>query len=142
MAAMTDKNSARIPWRLVAWSVAGWWIAMATLIAGHVLLVFLYSVAIAPDLPPAEYTAFAERSGPWFSIVLGAPVFYWVGRILRRRVAPRERGVGLAAWALYSAFDLTIVLAVGSMTMLLTGQWLVSQAVKLVAIRFATRARS
>lgn len=135
---MTEMKN-RIPWRLVGWSVGGWWIAMATLIAGHVLLVFLYSLTIARDLPAAEYSAFAERSGPWFSIFFGAPVFYWVGRILRRRTAPHARGVGLASWALYSICDLSIVLAVGSMTPLLGVQWVVSQAVKLIAVWLATR---
>ena len=105
----------------------------------RVLLVFLYSVTIAPDLPAAEYSAFAERSGPWFSILFGAPVFYWVGRILRRRGAPHGRVVGLASWVLYSICDLTIVLVVGSMTLLLGAQWVVSQAVKLIAVWLATR---
>jgi hypothetical protein len=110
------------------------------LIAGHIALVFFYSVAIAPDLPAAEYTAFAESSGPWFSILFGGPVFYGVGRFLLGQLGSGGRRAAIAAWTLYSLTDLTIVLAFHGMpSSSLAAQWTLSQAIKLVAVVVATR---
>ena len=129
-------------WKVAAWVVALWLAAHVVLIVCHVLLVFLYSAAIAPGLEHADYQAFALRSGPWLSIVLGGPVFYAVGRLLRRRARPLGRRAGLAAWGLYSATDAAIVLAsAATITPLLAGQWLVSQGVKLWAVVLGTRGR-
>lgn len=138
-----SERRAQIPWRLVGWGVGTWWSAHAALILGHVALVFLYSITVAPDRPPAEYSAFAERSGPWFSIVLGGPVFYVLGKILAKRVAPHGRAVALTTWALYTLCDLAIVLALGgAVTPLLYGQWVTSQTIKFVAVWVATRSES
>ena len=127
-------------WRVVAWTLGLWWLAHLVLIAGHVLLVFVYSIAVAPGLEHADYQAFAETSAPWFSIVAGGPVFYALGRLLRKRVAPSGRRAGLVVWGLYSATDLAIVLASGfALTPLFAGQWVTSQAIKLFAVLLATR---
>ena len=126
--------------KVIAWVVGTWLGAHVVLVAGHVLLVVLYSLVIAPSLEHADYQEFAERSAPWFSIVVGGPVFWLVGRILRRRVRPHGRRAGLTAWGLYTATDAAILLAsVGVPPALLAGQWVVSQAVKLMAVRLATR---
>ncbi len=125
---------------LAGWTVGVWWLAHALLIAGHVGLVFLYSVAVAPGLEHADYMAFAERSGPWFSIVAGIPVFFALGRLLRRTTGPAARRVGLWAWGLYTLTDATLVLASGvALTALFVGQWLTSQTVKLIAIYLGAR---
>lgn len=127
-------------WKIAAWVVALWLAAHVVLVAAHVLMVFIYSVAIAPGLGHADYQVFAQRSAPWFSIVFGGPVFYGVGWLLRRKVPPHERGAGLATWGLYSAADAAIVVAsVAAPGALLVGQWLVSQGVKLLAVLLATR---
>lgn len=127
--------------KVIAWVVGIWLGAHIVLVAGHVLLVTLYSLVVAPGLEHAANQAFAERTGPWFSIVAGGPVFWLVGRILRRRARPHGRGAGLAAWGLYTATDAAILLAsVGVPPALLAGQWVVSQAVKLAAVRLATTA--
>jgi len=127
--------------RTVAWVIGMWLGAHVVLIAGHVLLVFLYSAFIEPGLSNAEYQAFARASGPWFSIVFGFPAFYAVGRILSGRMGPSARVAGLAVWCLYSATDLAIVLAYEeSITALLAVQWCVSQGVKVAGVLWATRA--
>ena len=114
--------------------------AHATLIAGHVLLIFLYSMTIARGLTNADYQAFAMASGPWFSIVAGGPVFYLWGRFLAKKFPANGRLIGLIVWGLYSATDLTIVLLVHTeFTPLFVTQWIASQSVKLVAILWATR---
>lgn len=129
-----------IPWRHLAWVVGAWWVAHVALVLGHVVHVFLYSVAVAPDLPVAAYSTYAERSGPWFSILFGGPVFYLLGRILRRRVAHRARLLGLAVWVLYSITDLAIVVAVvEAPTPLLMAQWSAAQGIKLLAVWWAAR---
>ena len=134
------RNAPPSRWRIAIRVVALWLASHVVMIAGHVLLVFLYSVAIEPGLENADYRQFAERSAPWFSIVFGAPVFYAVGMLLRRRVQPHARGAGLTVWGLYTATDAAILLAsVGSPPPLLAGQWLVSQAVKLLVVLWATR---
>ncbi len=117
-----------------------WWLAHIALVGALVLLVFFYSVAIAPGLENSEYAAFAERSGPWLSIAVGGPVFYLIGRGLRRRVAPHGRAAGLTTWALYSVTDAVIVaLSLGSLPLFFAAQWVASQTVKLVAVLMATR---
>ncbi len=126
--------------KIAAWVIGSWLGAHVLLVAGHILLVVLYSLAIAPGLEHADYQAFAQCSAPWFSIVAGGPVFWAVGRILHRRARPHGRTAGLTAWGLYSATDAAILLAsVGTPPALLAGQWLVSQAVKLAAVWLATR---
>lgn len=123
------------------WTVATWWLAHVSLIAGHVLIVFLYSFFVAPGLESADVQAFAMRSGPWFSILAGGPVFYVLARLLARRLGSDGRRCALAAWALYSATDAAIVLlSVETIPALLAGQWLLSQGIKLIAVLLATRA--
>ena len=127
--------------RVAGFTLGGWLGSHLLLIVGHVALVFLYSVLVAPGLAHAEYAAFAERSGPWFSIVFGGPVFYLVGRILHARLGAWGRRAALAAWVLYSLTDLGIVLAVhGVPGWALAGQWILSQSIKLLAVLAATRA--
>lgn len=129
-----------IPWRLVAWTVGAWWAAHVVVVLGHVVHVFLYSVAVAPDLPAADYSAYAERSGPWFAILFGGPVFYLLGWVLRRRVAHRARLLGLTVWALYAITDLAIIVAVvGAPPPLVMAQWSATVGVELVAVWWATR---
>lgn len=127
-------------WKIISWIVGIWWLAHLVLIAGHVLHVFLYSVAVAPGLEYADYQAYAQVSAPWFSIILGGPVFYTIGRIVMKRLHPNGRRMGLIIWGLYTVTDLAIVIAsVSPIPLLLAFQWIVSQSVKLIAIMLATR---
>ena len=85
--------------------------------------------------------AFAMASGPWFSILAGGPVFYLLGRVLLRLVGGKARAAGIAAWALYSAVDAAVVLtATDAISAPLAGQWVLSQAIKLLAVLWATQA--
>ncbi|MBZ0112232.1 MAG: hypothetical protein K8J08_07230 [Thermoanaerobaculia bacterium] len=93
-------SSSRERPRFISSIVGAWLGSHLVLIAGHVALVFFYSVATAPDLPAAEYAIFAERSGPWFSILFGGPVFYAVGRLLSKRTGSDERRAAMAVWTL------------------------------------------
>jgi hypothetical protein len=105
-----------------------------------VLFVILYSVTLGSGKTDAEYQAFALATGPWFSIVFGIPVFFWLGKLLKKRLGEDAGRAGLTAWGLYSATDLAIVIAAhAAWTPLFIAQWFTSQAVKLVAIRLGTR---
>ena len=127
--------------RTILWVIGMWWLAHLVLVLGLVLLVFLYSVAVEPGLTDVDYRAFAERSGPWFSILAGGPVFYCLGRLLRGRVPPNGRAAGLATWALYSLTDAAVsTLSLTILTPLFAAQWVTSQGVKLAAVLAATRA--
>ena len=127
--------------RRVAWIVAAWLGSHAILIAGHVLLIFLYSLLVAPGLENEAYQEFALRSGPWFSIIAGGPVFYLVARHLLRRFGPSGRMMALVVWALYSATDLAIVLIAGTtFSPWFSAQWIASQSIKLIAVLLAVRA--
>ncbi len=126
--------------KAVVWIVLAWLAGHVVLIAGHVLLVFLYSVLVAPGLTSEDYTAFAMASGPWFSIIVGGPVFYALGRMLVSRLGGRARTAGLVTWLLYSSVDAAVVLmTVDVVSALLAGQWLLSQGIKLAAVLWATR---
>lgn len=126
-------------WKIVMWVIIAWWTAHLVLIIGHVLHVFIYSTAITPGLQHEDYVTYAQQSGPWFSIACGGPVFYVLGILLRRRVGPHARNAGLVVWGLYSILDLAVLLMAGAtISLLLAGQWLASQAIKLIAIILAT----
>ena len=126
--------------RNATWIIGSWLTGHIVLIAGHVLLVFLYSVTVAPGLTNAEYSQFALDSGPWFSIVSGGPVFYIIARVLRKRLAPNGRRAGLLVWALYSATDAAIVLASSApLGPWFTLKWVASQSVKLAGVLLANR---
>lgn len=130
------------PAKAIAWTVGIWWLGHLLLIAAHVGLVYFYSVAIDPGRDHAHYAAFAERSGPWLSILVGGPLFFAFGRLLRRKVEPAARRIGLWAWALYSATDAAIVVAASTaLTPLFVAQWIVSQGVKWLGIYLGTASR-
>lgn len=126
--------------KTIGWTVTAWLTGHIVLIAGHVLLVFVYSLAVAPGLTTEDYAAFAMASGPWFSMVFGGPVFYALGRLLVARVGSGARAAGLVAWALYSSVDAAVLVTTADeVSALLAGQWIASQAIKLAAVLWATR---
>jgi hypothetical protein len=53
--------------------------------------VAIYSHVIDPGQPMATYEAHAQASGPWVSIIAGAPIFYaasrWIARSLPTALA-------------------------------------------------------
>lgn len=60
-------------------------------IAAAVAWVAVYSYLINPAQPVAVYQAYAQASGPWVSIVAGAPIFYaasrWIAKSFRTAIA-------------------------------------------------------
>jgi hypothetical protein len=79
-----------------------------------VLVIVVYSYAIAPGHDEAFYQAAAERIAPWSSVVFGAPLFfgavYWLGR---KRPERNAVAFALTCVGIYAALDITIILSVG-----------------------------
>lgn len=84
-------------------------------VALSVLWVAVYSYLIEPGHDAAFYEAYAQRSAPYSSIIVGMPLVYlfgrWVGRWGRREAPLRN---ALTLWALYAGIDLAITGAAGA----------------------------
>ena len=68
--------------------------------------VAVYSHVIDPGQPMATYEAHAQASGPWVSIVAGAPIFYAASRWIAR-----WRPTALALFAIFLAIDGALLVA-------------------------------
>ena len=79
---------------------AGALIAEITQIAAAFGWVAIYSYLIHPGQPLAAYQAHAQASGPWVSIIAGAPIFYAASRWIAR-----SRSTALALFAIFVAID-------------------------------------
>ena len=62
--------------------------------------VAIYSHVIDPGQPMATYQAHAQASGPWISILAGAPIFYAASRWIAR-----SRPTALALFAIFLVID-------------------------------------
>ena len=62
--------------------------------------VAIYSYVIDPGQPMATYQAHAQASGPWVSILAGAPIFYATSRWIAR-----SRPTALALFAIFVVID-------------------------------------
>lgn len=110
----------------------------------NVMLFFLFMVVyghvINPGHQESYYQEAAGRFGPYASIVGGIPIMYITGRILRGLLGNNAVKAGIAAWAVYLAVDLAILVAVGQFTSFLP-QIAVSFVTKLAAVCFGARPR-
>ncbi len=72
--------------------------------------VAVYSYLIAPGQTLDAYRLYAERSGPWISLLCGAPLFF----LASLRVGGRDRegaiATALALFGIYLAIDAPILL--------------------------------
>jgi hypothetical protein len=85
-------------------------LAELALIALSVACVAVYSYAIHTGESPEFYSAFARVSGPWVSLVTGAPVFYLIARWIRRRAPSAALGTAMAMVGLYLALEIAVLL--------------------------------
>jgi hypothetical protein len=97
----------------IAWgrACAGALIAEIAQIAAAFAWVAIYSYFINPGQPMATYQAHAQASGPWVSLVAGAPIFYAASRWIAR-----SRPTALALFAVFFAID-------GALLVGLTESW-------------------
>jgi hypothetical protein len=114
-------------------------LAQVTLIALSVMCVAVYSYAIRTGETQEFYSAFAQASGPWVSLIAGGPVFFLIARWIRRRAPAAALGTAMAMSGLYVAIEVAITLlwpggadatlailplVIGGLVLKLTGAWL------------------
>lgn len=125
------------------------WVALPTAITAGVanltlffLFMVVYGRVINPGHEDSFYQEAASRFGPYASIIGGIPVFFLAGVVLRRFFRESAFKVAITAWAIYTAVDIAIVLAVaaGQISSFLP-HMVVSFATKLFAICLGARTR-
>jgi hypothetical protein len=86
----------------ISWgrACAGALIAEVAQIAAAFVWVAIYSYLINPGQPVAAYEAHAQASGPWVSIIAGAPIFYVASRWIAR-----SRATALALFGIFLVID-------------------------------------
>jgi hypothetical protein len=116
-------------------------LAEITLIALSIIVVAVYSYAIHTGETQEFYEAFARVSGPWVSLIAGAPVFFLIARWIRRRARSATLGTAMAMVAFYFAIEIAVLLLwpgdssgaipfmVGGFVLKLAGAWLGAGAV-------------
>jgi hypothetical protein len=68
--------------------------------------VAIYSYLVNPGQPIAAYQAHAQVSGPWVSIIAGAPIFYAASRWIAR-----SRSTALALFCIFLVIDGALLVA-------------------------------
>ncbi|MBS0658102.1 MAG: hypothetical protein JSR82_07635 [Verrucomicrobia bacterium] len=90
--------------------------AEVAMIAGAVAWVAIYSHFIEPGQPMEAYRAYARRTAPWVSLLVGVPAFFLASRWASRGWARTVTSPGLGLFLLYFVFDLALLsLAPGNM---------------------------
>jgi hypothetical protein len=105
---------------------AGALVAEITQIAAAFGWVAIYSYVINPGQPIATYQAHAQVSGPWVSILAGAPIFYAASRWIARL-----RPTALALFAIVFVVD-------GALTVGMTDNW-TGAAVGVIGLSYLTK---
>ena len=105
---------------------AGALIAEITQFAAAFGWVAIYSYLINPGQPMATYQAYAQASGPWVSILAGAPIFYAASRWIAK-----SRPTALALFAIFVVMD-------GALLIAMTERW-TGAALLLIGLSFLTK---
>ena len=105
---------------------AGALIAEIAQIAAAFGWVAIYSYLINPGQPIATYQAHAQASGPWVSILAGAPIFYAASRWIAR-----SQPTALALFAIFFVID-------GALLVGMTERW-TGAAVVMIGLSFLTK---
>jgi hypothetical protein len=77
-------------------------------VAASFVWVAIYSYIIEPGKPVSEYQRYAQVSGPWVSILAGAPIFFAVSVWIAR-----SRRTALALFVVFLALDVALLVAYG-----------------------------
>ena len=88
--------------------------------------VAIYSYLINPGQPIAAYEAHAQASGPWVSILAGAPIFYAASRWIAR-----TRPTALALFGIFFVID-------GALLLGMTQSW-TGAAFVLIGLSYLTK---
>ena len=105
----------------------GFLVAEIAQIAAAFGWVAVYSHVINPGQPFAAYQAHAQASGPWVSILAGAPIFYAASRWIAR-----SQATALALFVIFLVID-------GGLMLSMTDTW-TGGAVALIGLSYLTKA--
>ena len=105
---------------------AGALLAEIAQIAAAVGWVAIYSHFINPGQPMATYESHAQASGPWVSIVAGAPIFYAASRWIAK-----SRPTALALFAIFFLID-------GALLVGMTESW-TGASIVLIGLSYVTK---
>ena len=126
-------TSTSIRWGL---AVVATLMAEIAMIALSIICVAVYSYAIHTGETPEFYGEFARVSGPWVSLIAGAPVFFLIARWIRRRSRSTAFHTAMAMAGLYLAIEIAVLLLwpgdagaalpfmIGGFILKLAGAWL------------------
>lgn len=92
-------------------AVSGALIAQIAQIAATFIWVAVYSYVINPGQPFETYRAHAQASGPWVSVLAGAPIFYAASRWIAR-----SQPTALALFGIFAVID-------GALLVSMTESW-------------------
>ena len=110
-------------------------VALAVMVVNvliSVIVITIYSYAIAPGHEEAFYQEAAERIAPWSSVVFGAPLFFGAAYWLARKRPDRNAiAFAVSCVAIYAVVDLSVLFAAGGVASLI-GIVLLSLVTKLI----------
>ncbi|MBX9600387.1 MAG: hypothetical protein K2X35_05265 [Bryobacteraceae bacterium] len=95
-------------------------------IAAAFVWVAIYSYLINPGQPLAAYEAHAQASGPWVSVLAGAPIFYAASRWIAKSLP-----TALALFAIFFVID-------GALLVSMTESW-TGAPVVLIGLSYLTK---
>jgi hypothetical protein len=127
--------------RDIRWGAAlgGMLVAEVGQIAATFAWVALYSYLVHPGETPAFYQHYAERSGPWVSVLAGTPIFYLVCRWIGSRNPARAWRTAMALFGFFLLLDGALMFSAGALSQRLLGFMAAGYLLKLVACHVAGR---
>lgn len=110
--------------------VGAFLVSLLVMVAGAYLWVFAYSVVLDTSGDQAYYEAYARTASPVVAVVLSFPVFFYVGRYMRR-FGERATFAALSVVAINLVMDALVVAGTGNGLTHLTVMSLIAAAGKL-----------
>lgn len=131
MSQTITESVAPSPLRFWTTIVAAFLVSLFVLVAAAYLWVFVYSTFIDWSTDQAYYEAYARSASPVVAVALSFPVFFYVGRYLRR-FGGRATAAAMAVVGINLAMEVLVVATVGSGDAQLTAMSLLAAAGKLL----------
>jgi hypothetical protein len=101
-------NEPAQPLTRIVWVVGAWFVTQAALVVAAYLWVWLYSTFVDSGGDVAYYEAYARRASPLVAAILSGPVFYAMGRFMRR-FGRAALGLAFAVVAVNLVLDVLLV---------------------------------
>lgn len=118
----------------LAWIIGAAILILVVNVALSVVYMVFYSYFINPGHDEKFYQDHIQIAAPYCSIVFGIPLFYfvcrWIGGKWEKAFAVKA---AISVWIVYALIDLSIVAAVGGITLSAAGLVAVSMITKLIS---------